>query len=91
MASKYDRIDPWVEKLKRLYNCSSIQEKDIEYLNYQYERYKTRNFHIVSLTGFLVFSQSALAKKMSPSPFKYYASILFVSYSFWEFMVMQNN
>jgi hypothetical protein len=22
MASKYDRVDPWEEKLKRLYNCN---------------------------------------------------------------------
>ena len=34
MASKYDKINPYTEKLKRLYNCSSMQESDLMYLNY---------------------------------------------------------
>lgn len=91
MASKYDKINPWTEKLKRLYNCPSISEPDLMYLNYQYERYKTRNFHIVSLTGFLLFSVSAVARKLSPSPLKYYATCIGVSGAFWQFMVMKNN
>ena len=91
MASKYDKINPWTEKLKRLYNCSNITEGDLMYLNYQYERYKTRNFHIVSLSGFMLFGVSAIAKKMTVSPAKYYATCLVVSGAFWQFMVMQNN
>ena len=91
MATKYDKINPWTEKLKRLYNCSSINEPDLMYLNWQYERYKTRNFHIVSLSGFLLFATSAVVKKFSASPFKFYATAIFVSGSFYKFMVMRNN
>lgn len=91
MASKYDKINPWTEKLKRLYNCSSIQEGDLMYLNYQFERYKTRNFHIVSMTGFLLFAASAFVKKMNPSTMKYYAFILGTSGTFWQMMVQKNN
>ena len=91
MASPYDKINPWTEKLKRLYNCSNITENDLMYLNYQYERYKTRNLHIVSLTGFLIFGVSAIARKISPSPAKYYATCIGVGFAFWQFMVMKNN
>ena len=91
MATKYDKINPWTEKLKRLYNCSNINEPDLMYLNWQYERYKTRNFHIVSLSGFLLFATSAVVKRFSASPFKFYATAIFVSGSFYKFMVMRNN
>ena len=91
MASKYDKINPWTEKLKRLYNCPSISEMDLMYLNYQYERYKTRSFHIVSLSGFTLFGVSAIARRMSPSPTKYYATCLGVTFAFWQFMTMKNN
>ena len=91
MASKYDKINPWEEKLKRLYNCSSITESDLMYLNYQFERYKTRSFHIMSLTGFLLFSVSALVRRLKTSPTKYYVSCIAVSGFFWQFMTMQNN
>jgi len=85
MASKYDKVEPQVEKLKRLYNCSNMQEEDLKYLNYQFERYKTRSLHIVSCAGFLLFGASAFAKKFNPSPMKYYAFISFISWSFWQF------
>lgn len=91
MASKYETVDPQAEKLKRLYNCSSIQEDDLKYLNYQFERYKTRNFHVVSITGFLFFGVSALVRRVNTSPFKYYVTCLGVSYGFYQFMVMKNN
>ncbi len=50
-----------------------------------------RNFHIVSITGFMLFSVSAIARKMSPSPAKYYATCIGVSGSFWWGMVYKNN
>lgn len=34
MATAYDRVDPWAEKLKRLYNCSRLTKPDQTYLNY---------------------------------------------------------
>lgn len=91
MATKYETVDPQAEKLKRLYNCSSITEDDLKYLNYQFERYKTRNFHIVSLTGFLFFAVSATARRLNPSPLKYYVTCLGMGYGFYQFMVMKNN
>ena len=87
MTSNYDKVDPWNEKCKRLYNCSSLREDDCMYINYQFERYKTRNFNIVALAGFMLFGVSAIARKFSPSPVKYYTTCLFVSGSFWSFMV----
>lgn len=34
MATKYDRVNPWEEKLKRLYNCNRMVQEDQKYLNY---------------------------------------------------------
>jgi len=28
MATKYDRVNPWEEKLKRLYNCNRMVQED---------------------------------------------------------------
>ena len=91
MATKYEKVNPWTEKLKRLYNSSSITEDDLMYLNYQYERYKQRHFHIVSMTGFMLFAISAVVRKFSTSPMKYYGTCLFISGAFWKLMVMKNN
>ena len=58
MASKYDRVNPWEEKLKRLYNCNKITPPDQKYLNYQFEKYKLRSFQISGLafgTAFTFF------------------------------------
>ena len=34
VAEKYERVNPYEEKLKRLYNCSRLIENDQKYLNY---------------------------------------------------------
>ena len=34
MATKYDRVNPYEEKLKRLYNCNKLTESDQKYMNY---------------------------------------------------------
>lgn len=34
MSNYYEKIDPFGEKLKRLYNCSRLTQEDARYLNY---------------------------------------------------------
>ena len=34
MATKYDKKNPWNEKLKRLFNCPRMTEDDQKYLNH---------------------------------------------------------
>ena len=34
MASKYERVNPWEEKLKRLYNCNRMTTDDQKYINF---------------------------------------------------------
>jgi len=55
MATKYDKVNPWEEKLKRLYNCNRLTEADQKYMNYQFERYKLRAFHIGGIAFVSVF------------------------------------
>ena len=54
-ATKYDRVNPWEMKLKRLYNCNKLVEDDEKYLNFQFERYKLRAFHIAITTASVVY------------------------------------
>ena len=90
MATKYDVVDPQTEKLKRLYNCSSMQEDDLKYLNFQFERYRTRSFHIVSITGLMVFGLSALVRRINPSAFKYYTTVFGLGFCFYQTMIQKN-
>jgi hypothetical protein len=76
MATKYDRVDPCVEKLKRLYNCPRLTRSDQEYLNFQFERYKQRAFHIGALCGFSMFMAGSLPFMKQTSSFKYWSAIL---------------
>ena len=34
MSNYYEKIDPFGEKLKRLYNCNRMTKDDARYLNY---------------------------------------------------------
>jgi hypothetical protein len=34
MATKYDKVNPYEEKLKRLYNNNRLTEGDQKYMNY---------------------------------------------------------
>jgi hypothetical protein len=91
MASKYDRVNVQEEKLKRLYNCNRITPSDQKYLNYQYERYKLRNFHISALafgTAFL-FAQIPIVK--TATNFKYYSSVIVLGIAIYKSLTMANN
>ena len=60
IATKYERVNPNEEKLKRLYNCTRMIEADQKYLNYQFERYKLRSFHVIGVCGVTAFILGAI-------------------------------
>jgi hypothetical protein len=91
MATKYDRVNPWEEKLKRLYNCNRMVADDQKYLNYQFERYKLRSFHIVSLVGGSMFVIGNIPVIKTATPFKYWSSLLFTAFSAYKMLTHRNN
>jgi hypothetical protein len=91
MATKYDRVVPQEEKLKRLYNCPRLAEIDQRYLNFSFDRHKTRQFHIVSICCFGGFAASAITVVKQATALKYWSFILIFSYSSWKYMTMLNN
>ena len=91
MASKYDRVDPWEEKLKRLYNCNRITDDDQKYLNYQFERYKLRGFQTVLLAFGSTFLYSMIPVVKNATPFKYYSSCIVLIFGIYKSLVNMNN
>jgi len=91
MATKYDRVNPWEEKLKRLYNCNKMVHSDQKYLNYQFERYKLRSFHIVSCLGGFVFAYGNVPIVKAATPFKYWTSLIVGSLSLYKYLTYLNN
>jgi hypothetical protein len=91
MATKYDRVNPWEEKLKRLYNCNKMVHDDQKYLNYQFERYKLRSFHIVSLVGCSMFVYGNIPFVKQATPFKYWSSLLVGAFTLYKFLTHRNN
>ena len=91
VATKYERIDPHEEKLKRLYNCTRMTEDDLKYLNYQFERYKLRSFHIAGTVGVSAFILGAVPIIKSATPLKYWSAIIVGCTSMWKFLTMRNN
>eukprot|EP00347_Sterkiella_histriomuscorum_P015968 403355005 len=57
-------------------NCSRLLESDQKYLNYQFEKYKLGQYHIVcaAFASTFVFGNIPVVK--SATPFKYYSSVL---------------
>ena len=74
MATKYDRVNPWEEKLKRLMNCSRLTDQDQKYFNYQYEKYALRSMQIkgAAFTSAVLFMLFPFVS--NSSKFKYYTS-----------------
>ena len=91
VATKYERVNPNEEKLKRLYNCSRMLEEDQKYLNYQFERYKLRSFHSVGVVGFASFFLSTIPIIKRASSLKYWTAIIFSCFSLYKFLTMRNN
>ena len=91
MASKYDRVNPWEEKIKRLYNCNRMTQSDQKYLNYQFERYKLRNFHISGLAFGLTFLYAQVPVVKNATNFKYYSSIIVLAFSIYKSFTYMNN
>ena len=89
--TKYEKVDVHAEKLKRLYNCSTMTENDCKYLNFQYERYKTRNLQIVSACAFLIFGLGTIPIVKRSSNTKYYVTLLFCTGGLYKFLVYRNN
>ena len=91
IATKYEKVNPNEEKLKRLYNSTRMTENDQKYLNYQFERYKLRQFHIVGVVGVTCFVSGALPVMKTASPFKYWTVIIIGCLSLFKFLTMRNN
>lgn len=91
MASKYDRVNPWEEKLKRLYNCNRMTQPDQKYLNYQFERYKLRNFHISALAFGITFMYAQVPVVKNATAFKFYSSTIVLAFSIYKSMTYMNN
>ena len=91
IATRYEKINPMEEKLKRLYNCSRLREADTKYLNFQFERYKLRSFHIVATMGFTAFLLGTVPVIKSASPFKYWSAIIFGIGGLYKFLTLKNN
>lgn len=91
MASKYDRVNPWEEKLKRLYNCNRITQPDQKYLNYQFEKYKLRSFHISALAFGVAFAYGQIPVVKNATAFKYYSSIIALGFTLYQSFTYLNN
>ena len=91
MATKYDRVNPWEEKLKRLYNCNRMTVDDQKYLNYQFEKYKLRGFHIGASAFASAFFMGIIPVVKNATPFKYYTSIIVVAGSMYKYLTYRNN
>ena len=91
MASKYDRVNPWECKLKRLYNCNKLTKDDQKYLNFQFERYKMRSFHIVSIIGFSMFAFGNIPIVKQATPFKYWSGLIIFGGGTYNTMTALNN
>ena len=91
MASKYDRVNPWEEKLKRLYNCNKITQPDQKYLNYQFEKYKLRSFQITGLAFGTSFAYGNIPVVKNATNFKYYSSIIVLGYAIFQSFTYMNN
>ena len=90
-VTKYERVNPNEEKLKRLYNCTRMSEDDQKYLNYQFERYKLRSFHIVAASGAAAFVIGAIPIIRTSTPFKYWTTLLISAASLYKFLTLRNN
>ena len=91
VATKYERVNPNEEKLKRLYNCTKMIESDQKYLNYQFERYKLRSFHSVALVGGTSFVLANIPAIKKASAMKYWSAIIFACFSEYKVLTMRNN
>ena len=91
IATRYERVNPNEEKLKRLYNCSRLTEDDQKYLNFQFERYKLRSFHIVGVMGFSAFVMGAIPIVRQASKFKYWSAIVVGLGGIYKFLTLKNN
>lgn len=91
MATKYDRVNPWEEKLKRLMNCSRLVETDQRYLNYQFEKYKLCNYHITCAAFASLFMFGSLPVVKQATPFKYYSSVAGVGLGVYYVYIKLNN
>ena len=91
IATRYERVNPNEEKLKRLYNCNRVTEEDQKYLNYQFERYKLRSFHIVGVMGVSAFALGSIPIIKQASSLKYWSAIIFGVSGIYKFMTLKNN
>ena len=91
MATQYDRVDPWECKCKRLYNCNRLTPNDQKYLNYQFERYKYRSFHIVSLIGASMFVFGNIPLVKGATPFKYWTGLIVYGVGLYKTSTHMNN
>ena len=91
MATKYDRVNPWEEKMKRLYNCNRMINEDQKYLNYSFERYKLRSFHITSLVGGTMFIFGNIPIVKAATPAKYWSSLLIYAFTMYKWLTHKNN
>ena len=91
MATKYAPIkDPMQEKLKRLYNWPKLVEEDQKYLNFQFERYKLRNYHIMGSAFMLSFFFQCIPKVYHSTYFKYWTSTIAVGYTVYKTLTVKN-
>ena len=91
VATKYERVNPHEEKLKRLFNCTKMTEDDQKYLNYQFERYKLRNFHVVGVCGVAGFIMGSIPIIKSATSMKYWSAIVFSCGGIYKFLTLKNN
>ena len=91
MATKYDRVNPWEEKLKRLMNCSRLTESDQKYLNFQFERYKLRNYQIICLAFTSMFPWGALTVVKQATNFKFYSSMFGMGFGIYFLFIKLSN
>lgn len=91
MATKYERVNPWEEKLKRLYNCSKLIEDDQKYINFQFERYKLRGFHIGTFAFATTFLVGQIPIVKNATPFKYYTTLIAIGVSLYKYLTYLNN
>ena len=87
----YERVNPQEEKLKRLYNCTRLTESDQKYLNYQFERYKLRSFHILGVVGVGAFILGTIPIIQKATSFKYWTAIMVGCMSCYKYLTLCNN
>ena len=68
-----------------------MTEDDQKYLNYQFERYKSRNFQVVAVSFIAAFAFGAVPVVKNSTATKYYTSVIVLGGGLYKSLTYMNN